>query len=238
MNFEIKDGVLEKQLDDDNQKVVIPDNVTVIGSGAFGNCSSITSVTIPETVVSIGERAFEDCDSLTDIKSSGGSKIAKLSAMLRKVFSKNKNSAVLSKNVTHIGKMAFCGCFSLNAIDIDKKNEEYKTIDGVLYDKDVKTLLICPSGKKSVTIPDTVTTIGDYAFYGCMRLSEIKFPSGLVSIGDFAFYECSGLSSIVMPEGLESIGKRAFNCCTNLKSIKIPFRVSKIGKKRSKILSG
>ena len=149
MNFEIKDGVLEKQLDDDAQeKVVIPENVTAIGNGAFSSCSSMTSVKIPESVVSIGERAFEDCDNLMAVNSSGISNIAKLAIILKKIFSKNKNSAILSKNVTSIGKMAFSGCFSLDSIDIDKKNAEYTTIDGVLYDKNVTTLLICPSGKK------------------------------------------------------------------------------------------
>lgn len=149
MNFEIKDGVLEKTLDDDNQeKVVIPNNVTAIGNGAFSSCTSITSINIPESVVSIGERAFEDCDSLATVNSTGGNKLLRLLMLLRKLISKEKNSAVLSKNVQSIGKMAFVGCASLDSIEVDKKNNDYKTIDGILYDKDVKTLLMCPSGKE------------------------------------------------------------------------------------------
>ena len=81
----------------------------------------------------------------------------------------------------------------------------------------------------SVTIPDSVTSIGDYAFYDCLSLTSITIPDSVTSIGTSAFRSCTSLASITIPESVTSIGYRAFDSCTSLASITIPESVTSIG---------
>ena len=82
----------------------------------------------------------------------------------------------------------------------------------------------------SVSIPDTVTSIGDYAFWNCNSLTSITIPDGVTSIGEDAFRDCSSLTSITIPEGVTSIGYGAFDGCSSLTSITIPSSVTSIGR--------
>ena len=82
---------------------------------------------------------------------------------------------------------------------------------------------------KSLVIPDSVTNIGDYAFWGCTSLKGLVIPDGVTSIGDCAFYDCESLKSLVIPDSVTSIGKSAFLNCKSLKSLVIPDSVTHIG---------
>ena len=82
---------------------------------------------------------------------------------------------------------------------------------------------------KSLVIPDSVTNIGDYAFWGCKSLKSLVIPDGVTSIGDCAFYDCESLKSLVIPDSVTSIGKSAFLNCKSLKSLVIPDSVTHIG---------
>ncbi|MBR5439415.1 MAG: leucine-rich repeat protein [Clostridia bacterium] len=152
--------------------LTLPNNITKINNYAFYNCDSLTSVTIPNSVTSIGYRAFYDCDSLT--------------------------SVTIGNGVKSIGDYAFNYCTSLTNINVDENNTNYKSIDGNLYSKDGKTLIQYAIGKTqtSFTIPNSVTSIGDYAFYYCESLTSITIGNGVTSIGDYAFYYCTSLTSI------------------------------------------
>ena len=185
--------------------ITIPDSVTRIDNGAFSVCTSLTSVTIPDSVTSIGESAFNGCTSLTSI--------------------------TIPDSVTSIGDWAFSGCKSLTAIDVEVGNNNYTSVDGVLFNKD-KTELICyPAGKtdKSYNIPDSVTSIGNWAFDGCTSLTSVTIPDGVTSIGDSAFSGCTSLTSITIPDSVTSIYDSAFSGCTSLTSITIPDSVTSIG---------
>ena len=81
---------------------------------------------------------------------------------------------------------------------------------------------------KSLVIPDSVTNIGDYAFWGCKSLKSLVIPDSVTSIGDYAFDDCTSLSSLVIPEGVTSIGHCAFRGCYSLKSLVIPASVGNI----------
>ena len=183
----------------------IPDSVTSIGCFAFLYCSSLTSITIPDSVTSIGDFAFFGCSDLTSID--------------------------IPDSVTFIGGGAFSSCTGLTSITVSDNNKYYKSIDGVLFDKNVQKIIAYPCSKSSnyYTIPGSVTSIVDRAFYNCSRLTSIDIPDSVTSIGDSTFSYCSSLTSITIPKSVTSIGGYTFEGCSNLESITIPDSVTSIG---------
>ena len=111
----------------------------------------------------------------------------------------------------------------------DKQNYSY--VDEVKFNKEKTVLIDFSENKKETnyTIPDSVTSIGDYAFYLCTSLTSITIPDGVTSIGEGAFQTCTSLSSITIPDGVTSIGRNAFFSCSRLTSITIPDGVTSIG---------
>ncbi|MBO4252206.1 MAG: leucine-rich repeat domain-containing protein, partial [Clostridia bacterium] len=183
-------------------KVVLPSTyngipVTSIGEGAFVRYSSLTSINIPDSVTSIRNYAFSFCSRLTSI--------------------------VIPDSVTSIGDEAFSDCYSLTSINVSANNMNYKSIDGNLYSKDGKTLIQYAIGKTATafTIPDSVTSIGDWAFGGCSGLTSVTIGNSVTSIGYGAFYGCSSLTSITIPDSVTSIGDGAFYGCSSLMSINV-----------------
>ncbi len=183
--------------------VTIPNSVTSIGKSAFWACG-LTSVVIPNSVTSIGERAFYHCSGLT--------------------------SVTIPNSVTSIGYGAFAYCDGLTSIDVASDNSNYCSVDGVLFNKDKTTLIQYPGGKQGAyTIPNSVTSIGNDAFYYCTGLTSVTIPNSVTSIGDSAFDHCTGLTSITIPNSVTSIGYGAFLYCTGLTSVTIPNSVTSIG---------
>ncbi len=178
-------------------------SVTGIGEFAFSGCSGLTSVNIPNSVTSIGGYAFRGCSGLTSVN--------------------------IPNSVTSIGRLAFYDCTSLTSINVDTNNKTYSSINGILYSKDKKTLITIPNAIVSVSIPNSVTSIGDEAFYGCSRLTSVSIPNSVTSIGYGAFGFCSCLTSITIPNSVTYIGGSAFCNCSGLKSVTIPNSVTFIG---------
>ena len=164
--------------------VSIPNSVTSIGEKAFYNCNVLTSVTIPNSVTSIGDRAFSYCSRLTLV--SIGNSVTSIGAW---AFSRcsGLTSVTIPNSVTSIGDVAFGNCGNLDAINVHSDNTVFCSQDGILYNKELTELLCCPGKKTSVTIPNSVTSIGDYAFYGCSGLTSVSIPNSVTSIGDYAF---------------------------------------------------
>ena len=142
---------------------------------------------------------------------------------------KNITNITLGDDVTRIDEYAFSGCTSLTSISVDENNPNYKSIDGNLYSKDGKTLIQYAIGKTatSFVIPDSVTTIGEEAFYYCTSLTSIVIPDSVTTIGSYAFYNLTSVTFGANSQ-LTTIGEYAFNSC-DLTSITIPDSVTSIG---------
>jgi hypothetical protein len=113
---------------------------------------------------------------------------------------------------------------------VDSQNASFSSLDGVLFDKNLNTLLQCPGGKAgSYAIPEGVTNIGDFGFYACTNLTSIIFPNGVKAIGYSAFYFCSGLTNVTIPDNIISIGDYAFNRCINLTAALLGSNLNSIG---------
>ena len=184
------------------RNTTIPNSVTSIGAIAFYDCKALTSITIPNSVTSIGKYAFDGCKSLTSI--------------------------TIPNSVTSIGSNAFNGCKSLTAIMVDANNMVYdsrENCNAIIHT--ASNTLIC--GCRNTTIPNSVTSIGEYAFYDCKALTSITIPDSVTSIGEYAFKYCESLTSITIPDSVTSIGYSAFEDCDALTSITIPNSVTHIG---------
>ena len=226
--------------------IVIPSSVSSIGDGAFSGCGSLSSIVIPASVTSIGNRTFSGCGSLSSIVIPPS-----ITSIGEGAFSGCGflSSIVIPDSVTNIGNGAFNNCASLQYLSIPKSviclngnpfadwNGRLECLSpNFIYEDDV---LFCKSRSKiisfrnknieSYVIPSSVTSIGDWAFYGCDSLSEVVIPSSVTSIGDRAFKDCGSLSSIVIPSSVTSIGDWAFYDCRSLSDIVIPSSVTSIG---------
>ena len=179
--------------------------VAEIASWAFNSCEGLTSVTIPNSITKIGNNAFGYCTNLTSI--------------------------TIPQSVTTINGAVFEACRKLTAINVAKENSNYCSVDCVLFNKDMTTLLCYPAGKPGATytIPAGVTRIGYEAFLYCDSLNSIVIPNSVTNIDEWAFSRCTNLTSVTLNNGITSIGKNAFMCCSNLTSIIIPESVTEIG---------
>lgn len=121
-------------------------------------------------------------------------------------------SISLPASLESIGLHTVDHCFKLLEFKVDADNPNFKAVDGVIYSKDGKTLVLCPPGKEGeFVIPSTVSAIAPYAFSSCKKITSIVLPEGLVEIPDGAFYKSWGLLKINLPDGLKRIGKNAFD---------------------------
>ena len=227
------------------QSITIPDSVTSIGTGAFGYCYSLHSVTIPDSVTSIGDRAFQSCESLHSITIPDS-----VTSIGNWAFwgCKSLQSVTIPDSVTIIGDRAFNGCRSLQSVTIPESvtiikgnpfvncparvinhSNHFTIFEGNLYTSDRRKLILYLSNGNNFIIPDSVTSIGDYAFSGCEFLHSVTIPDSVTSIGDRAFEGCTSLQSVTIPDSVTSIGNRAFLHCWSLHSVTIPNSVTGIG---------
>ena len=209
--------------------VMIPNSVTIIGGNAFEGCKGLTSVTIPNSVTSIGDYAFRDCTGLTSVTIPSSATSIGVWAF---AGCTGLTSVTIPNSITSIGDDAFgsipnivyngsaagapWGARSLNGF-----------VEGwFVYSDDTKNRLLACSSSASgdILIPNSVTSIGKYAFYECKSLTSVMIPNSVISIGDRAFFYCTGLRSVTIANGVTSIDRCAFWGRMSSLTLKIPER--------------
>lgn len=167
-------------------------NVTFIQRSAFSRNIELLSVTLPNSITSIGWEAFAECKKLQSI--------------------------TIPKSVTLIEERTLSACVNLKTIIVDKDNKVFDSRNNcnAIIDTETNELI---QGCKNTTIPNTVTRIGDNAFYGMTTMKSIDIPNSVTTIATFAFWNCKGLTSLTIPNSVIYIGDFAFMMCENLKSV-------------------
>ena len=239
--------------------ITIPNSVAGIGNFAFSFCTELTSIIIPDSVTSIGSSAFYGCKieelNIAEGSKTVTNKMVMCENTLKKVIIPNGvtsigdfafkgctglTSITIPNGVTNIGNYAFSGCTGLTGItmpdtvmDIGSyafSDCEIKELNIAEGSKTVTSkMVVCNNTLKEVTIPTSVTSICDSAFFNCTGLKSITIPNTVTNIGGSAFSCCTRLTSITIPDSVTSIGNSAFFGCTGLTSITIPDSVTSIG---------
>ena len=184
--------------------VGLPKGLRSIPFATFYFCTSLNDITLPESITSLADNAFFNCKSLTSIN--------------------------IPKDVSTISLSAFNRCSSLENFNVDTENTNFKSIDGVLFNKLGTVLMTYPLGntREAYTLPESTLSVSDNAFWES-NLKSITFNDALLEIGESAVYDCKQLETVTFGNSLQKIGRGAFSADASLKAVNIPGTVSYIG---------
>ena len=186
------------------ESVVFKEGLTRIRENAFNNCTSLTAVTLPESLVTVDGNAFNGCKAL--------------------------ESFYVGKGVTSLPVSVFYGNNALKTITVSEDNENFKSVDGVLFNKACTEILVFPRAKEGkYVIPDTVEKINNNAFDNATAITEVTIGSAVKTIGNNAFVSCKALTKIKINDNCESIGESAFKGCTALQSVTLGKNTKTLG---------
>ena len=225
--FVIEDGILKEIQPNSETSLTIPEGVTEIADYAFSNLEFLKTVTFNNDLESIGNYAFSGCNNLEAVSLPDSVITIGLDAFS---YCSNLKSLSLAKALLITPDLCQ-SCSSLEAITVSEENERYTSVDTVLFDKEMKTIVFYPTKHSGTeyTIPEGVISIGKKAFQENSFLVSINLPSTLERIGYGAFNNTSVLESISFPDGLKQIDRLAFSSVSKPKEITIPASVEWIG---------
>ena len=197
-------------------QLVLGQGVETIGEYAFQNCANLTELEIPGSVKNIEAGTFDSCRSLKNVTTNRG-----LKAIRELAFANCTSliSVTISETVSSISERAFINCSSMEWFLVSPDNPHYCSLHDVLYNKDQTELLRCPENKKRLTIPDTVTTIGDYAFYANKKLTSFVIPDNVTKVGASAFRSCPFLKEVTIGQNVTILDQNSFYGCEALKTL-------------------
>ena len=210
-------------------ELVIPDGVTEVRDYAFYGLPTLASVAIPNSVTNIGERVFEDCSSLASVTIPNS--VTNIGKSVFKGCSGLTNLTI-GNGVANIGDNAFYGCSNLAEVHITDlaawcniDYDGYYACPSYYADK----LYLNGELVTELVIPDGVTEVRDYAFYGFFSLASVAIPNSVTNIGERVFEDCSSLASVTIPNSVTNIGKSVFKGCSGLTNLTIGNGVANIG---------
>lgn len=251
------------------QSVSLPHTLNQIGEDAFRNCSHLAHVSLPPRISRIGAAAFAHT-ALTSLSLPKGLTVLEEGLLMG---CEGLRELILPNSLREIEPLALAGCIALtelrlpahlegfyhgglicpnlNRIDVDPRNRNFCSVDGIVFDFEQETLMCYPPARvgaytvpegitaldeyafaysraSHITLPSTLTTIGESAFSGCSQLERISIPTGVEKIEQATFSDCTCLAEVSLPDGLLSIGPLAFSRCTNLRSLRLPNSLSSI----------
>ncbi|MCL2073309.1 MAG: leucine-rich repeat protein [Marinilabiliaceae bacterium] len=228
-------------------ELTIPNSVTSISNYAFQNCSGLTELTIPNSVTSIGNNAFQSCSGLAEL--SIGKSVTTIGSYAFESCS-GLTELIIPNSVISIGQRAFYNCSTLKKVVISDGSELLITLNNttnntnhpfascpievvymgrnVEYNQSINAAFFGTT-VEVLTIGNSVTSIGNYAFVNCSGLTELTIGNSVTSIGERAFSGCNGLTELIIPNSVTSIGNYAFQNCTGLTELTIPNSVTSIG---------
>jgi len=239
--------------------ITLPESITTIGASAFSGCSSLTSLTLPTTITSISDSTFSGCVGLASLTITQSVTSIGATAFTGTKFKTLYYSGLESEWIKVTKSTTWKDGSAITTVACSDASDDYtftytKTTDGTGYIltkyNGTLTDVTIPSvfeglpvkqiGKdysspfsntlKSVTIPNSVTTIGGYAFKECYSLTSVSIPNSVTKIGGSAFYNCSALTSFYMPDSVtDASGWWTFNSCSKLASVRLSASIKTLG---------
>lgn len=226
--------------------ICIPPSIQVIKARAFKGCDNLNNIELPNTITELPGELFNGCSALSEVEIPNSIHTINTWAF-RNCLSLSR--IIIPSQVSTISESAFHGCSNVKTIIVSRDNPYYSSSDNCLLNKDgtimymgcqssvipfgVKQIIRWSHGKKttpnSINIPNSVTHIGDGAFYGAIDLRHIEIPNSVTHIGKEAFRYCLGLRNINIPNSVIEIGDGAFRNCTGLTAVSLGKNMTKIG---------
>lgn len=214
--------------------------ITKIGNYAFSNCGALTSFTFPASLTEVGNNAFEECSMLRFVAFSENSTTVKFGTNVFKNC-KTLTRITLSSTISEVPASLINSCDNLMAVEVDSKNTNFKSIDGVLFDKEVTEILFYPKNGGNYTLPASVTTIGAGVFKGRTGITSFTIGENVTEIKEEAFANCTSLKQLTFEPGSKelviadavkdkygSYGTGVFQGCNLLERVTLPARLKNI----------
>jgi len=221
------------------KRIVLPKTLKVMGRCVFEGCSDLEEIIIPEGApFKVLDGVFIDKANKKTIRALNKKNIDSIgitngiTVVSSKTFDRcSVRQITIPMSVIEIEPNAFYLTMNLEKIVVDPKNMNFRSIDGVIHNRNGKVLIRYPQGKIGVNyyLEDTVEEIGEQAFSCATNIQTLTFTSELRRIGNKAFEYCMGLENLMLPGSVEVIGDRAFQYCDNLRSAMLSRTIREIG---------